>query len=166
MEDLYDVLKMMYTYIDVISRQKGMYICRDDKGYRKSTLYINNKIYNKDIDIKTVSFGKSWFVVLYRNNTVEIFSKLTGKVLKTINNVEIISKNNIYNNEYSVLNIETLNDKTLLILNNKEDNIEHEYHNISNINIDSRASEELTLTTEDKRVLKICNDMRGVYYEA
>lgn len=150
MEDLYNVLKMTYPMVKVISRQAGMYLCSDGDIRSDAVLYINNEVSPKGIDLLSMSFGKSWIAILYKNKHLEIINKHDGSVIYTFYNILEISKQNIYDDKCSTLSL--LNDSgehTLIIIDNKNANIINVYNNILDRRYDSRAQYELMLKMLD-----------------
>lgn len=152
MEDLYNILKMTYPMVKVISRQAGMYLCSDGDLRSDTVLYINNEISPKGIDLVSMSFGKSWVAILYKNKHLEIINKRDGSVIYTFCNILEISKQNIYDDKCSTLSL--LNDSgehTLVIIDNKNANIINVYNNILDRRYDSRSQYELMLKMLDDK---------------
>lgn len=167
MEDLYNVLKMTYTMVKVISRQAGMYLCSDIDIKSDIILYINNEVSPKGIDLLSMSFGKSWIAMLYKNKHLEIINKRDGSVLYTFYNILEISKQNIYDDKCSTLSL--LNDSgehTLVIIDNKNANIINVYNNILDRRYDSRSQYEIMFKMLDdngKEInIGINHHMKGV----
>lgn len=150
MEDLYNILKMTYPMIKVISRQAGMYLCSDGDLRSDTVLYINNEVSPKGIDLLSMSFGKSWVGILYKNKHLEIINKRDGSVIYTFYNILEISKQNIYDDKCSTLSL--LNDygeHILLIIDNKNANIINIYNNVIERRYNNRAQYELILKMLD-----------------
>lgn len=150
MEDLYNILKMTYPMVKVISRQAGMYLCSDGDLRSDTVLYINNEISPKGIDLVSMSFGKSWVAILYKNKHLEIINKRDGSVIYTFCNILEISKQNIYNDKCSTLSL--VNDSgelILLIIDNKNANIIDMYNNVIERRYNTRAQYELTFKMLD-----------------
>lgn len=157
MEDLYPVLKMAYSDVKVISRQAGMYLCSDKGGGEHNILYVNNEISPKGIDLKSMSAGKSWVAMLYKDGTVEVIDKQSGNVLQSFNNILFISKQNIYNDKYSTLSLEPKNNglKKVMIIDNRKANIINIYDNAICRKVDKRGKFELLLSMFDATGKKV-----------
>lgn len=166
MEDLYNVLKMTYPMVKVISRQAGMYLCSDDIR-SNNVLYINNEVSPKGVDLLSMSFGKSWVAILYKNKNVDIINKRDGSVIYTFYNILEISKQNIYDDKCSTLSL--LNDSgehTLIIIDNKNANVNNVYNSVIDRKYDSRKQYKLVIRILDNegREIKIGinHHMKGV----
>lgn len=150
MKDIYNILKMTYPMVKVISRQAGMYLCSDDDIKSDTVLYINNEVSPKGIDLLSMSFGKSWIAILYKNKHIEIINKRNGLVIYTFYNILEMSKQNIYNDKYSTISL--LNDSDehiLLIIDNKNANIINIYNNVIERRYNKRAQYELVFKMLD-----------------
>lgn len=138
--------------VKVISRQAGMYLCSDGDLKSDIVLYINNEISPKGIDLLSMSFGKSWIAMLYKNNHLEIINKHDGSVLYTFYNILEISKQNIYDDKCSTLSLlNNSGEHTLVIIDNKNANIINVYNNILDRRYDSRSQYELMLKMLDDK---------------
>lgn len=153
--------------VKVISRQAGMYLCSDGDLRSDTVLYINNEISPKGIDLLSMSFGKSWIAMLYKNNHLEIINKRDGSVIYTFYNILEISKQNIYDDKCSTLSL--LNDSgehTLVIIDNKNANIINVYNNILDRRYDSRSQYEIMFKMLDDKgkeiKVGINHHMKGV----
>lgn len=138
--------------VKVISRQAGMYLCSDGDLRSDTVLYINNEISPKGIDLLSMSFGKSWIAMLYKNSHLEIINKRDGSVIYTFYNILEISKQNIYDDKCSTLSL--LNDSgehTLIIIDNKNANIINVYNNILDRRYDSRSQYEMMFKMLDDK---------------
>lgn len=172
MEDLYYLLKMSYADVKVISRQAGMYFCSDKNPNEQGVLYICNEVSPKGMDLLSMSFGKSWVAMLYKDRDVDILDKHNGKVIHTFTNVSYMSKQNIYDDNYSYLLVKYMNDeKCILIIDNRNAKIIHIYNNVFGIAVDKLKQYELLIKLHDAsgKIMQIGVDrhMRGVvlYHE-
>ena len=176
MEDLYPLLKMAYTDVTVISRQAGMYYCVDTEKdinnvkHRngQGVLFIHNIEDPRGIDLLSMSFGKSWVAMLYKDRTVEVVDKRDGTILHTFNNIISMSKQNIYNDRCSTLTVKSRDNRLdkLIVINNKRAEILGIYDNIISIKVDTRSMYEMILIMydEDNNEIHvgISRNMRGV----
>lgn len=167
MEDLYHVLKMAYADVKVISRQSGMYLCSDKNDREHSILYVNNEVSPRGIDFLSMSLGKSWAGLLYKDRTLDIIDKQTGSIVHTFTNVSSLSKQNIYRDKYSTLTIRYLGrGQDLFIIDNRKARVVAIYTDIEGISVDTRSRYELVVKLHDEnnkeRHVGITYNMKGV----
>ena len=176
MEDLYPVLKMAYTDVTVISRQAGMYYCVDtEKDINnvkqrngQGVLFVHNVQDPRGIDLLSMSFGKSWVAMMYKDKHVEIIDKRDGTILYTFSNISTMSKQNIYNDKCSTLTIKHSDSRLdkLIVIDNKRADILGIYDNVIGIKVDTRSRYEMILRMYDgdnnEIYVGISHNMRGV----
>lgn len=149
-----NMLNMIYPTVSIISKKKGIYITHDES---KNYLIINKDNISINEEIKTNHIGSSWISVTKLDNTLDIIDKNTGMVLKSYKDVTESSKQNIFNNKYSTLNIrdnKNFHTVRLIIIDNTIAKIIHDIKNVKMYTINKNDSLSFKIETENKDVIR------------